>query len=63
MQHGLLKLHFSGLETRIAGPGKFFKHIKLKGKNMKCMTDSKENKHRDLGIKRVIHELESPGNS
>ena len=28
---------------------------------MKCMADSKENKHRDLGSKRVIHEFESPG--
>ena len=25
------------------------------------MADSKENKHRDLGSKRVIHEFESPG--
>ena len=28
---------------------------------MKCMADSKDNKHRDLGSKRVIHEFESPG--
>ena len=28
---------------------------------MKCMVDSNENKHRDLGSKRVIHEFESPG--
>ena len=28
---------------------------------MKCMADSKENKHRDLGSKRVIREFESPG--
>ena len=27
---------------------------------MKCMADSKENKHRDLGSKRVIHGFESP---
>ena len=27
---------------------------------MKCMADSKDNKHRDLGSKRVIHEFESP---
>ena len=31
------------------------------GKTMKCMADSKKNKHRDLGSKRVIHEFESPG--
>ena len=29
---------------------------------MKCMADNKENKHRDLGSKRVIHEFESPRN-
>ena len=28
---------------------------------MKCMADSKENKHRDLGSRRVIYEFESPG--
>ena len=27
------------------------------GKTMKCMADSKKNKHRDLGSKRVIHEF------
>ena len=28
---------------------------------MKCMANIKENKHIDLGSKRVIHEFESPG--
>ena len=27
---------------------------------MKCMADSKENKLRDLGSTRVVHEFESP---
>ena len=55
MQHGL-ELHFSGLETRLSGPGKFLKYMP-QGKTMKCMADSKKNKHRDLGSKRVIHEF------
>ena len=28
---------------RATGPGKFWKSVKLKEKNMKCMADSKEN--------------------
>ena len=28
---------------RATGPGKFWKSVKLKQKNMKCMADSKEN--------------------
>ena len=56
-----LKIAFSGLETRLLVLESSSNILKAKGKSMKCMADSKENKHRDLGSKRIIHEFESPG--
>ena len=38
--------------NRATGPGKYLQNYEM------C---SKENKHRDLGSKRVIHEFDSPG--